>query len=162
MRAGMGGPRLLHEGHARVSAGLFVGTDRERAKANAGLLENHNGTLVEGLFDRGQVGEEQRCLGLRAAVADSADEDEGGFAVAPQGEECGEIGVCRNNDALLAGSAGKDFAVVGGPKAIVAHVDGIVSVVAEPFSEERREGIVDEEPRGTDIGKARSRTVSAA
>jgi hypothetical protein len=76
--------------------------------------------------------------------------------------QCAEVGVCRNDNPVFALSPLKNFAVGGSLQIAVAHMDRIVTALPQPFSEDRRQGVVNEKFHGTVKGSPRSRTASAA
>ena len=161
------GVREAWQAGGRGSAGSGSGLGRaeygEEPNADAALLEDDHGSLAEWISDAGQVGEEERDLGLGPPLRGASEEDDRRLSLLPQGEQCAEVGVCGDDDALFGRGPLEDLLVAGLVHAVVAHVGRIVARVAQTVRHQRRERVVNEESHGVAArGSSRSRTASAA
>jgi hypothetical protein len=81
----------------------------------------------------------------------------------PVRKERSEVGVGRYDDAAFALGALEDRFVACTLQAIVTNVNGIMTGGAQLLGNDRRKGVIDEEPHpAATSGSSRSRTASAA
>ena len=89
------------------------------------------------LLDRGQVGEQERCLLVRSAVGAAPEEKELGLALAAEGEEGREVGVGGDDHAILAACPFGDLLVAGSLETVVANMRGVVAGRREALGDAR-------------------------
>jgi hypothetical protein len=137
-------------------------SDRELAETDAVGFEDDDAALAEIVLDRVEVGEQKRDLFFRSAIGAAAEEHERGEALAAEGEQSAEIGVGRDENALLLLRALEDLLVSCGLHPVVADVGSVVPGIGQAPRHHRRERVVDEEPQPAASGSSRSSIASAA
>jgi hypothetical protein len=77
---------------------------RQGAQAKACLLKDSYGSMVEGITQFGKVGCDEGYLGLRPALAQPPEKNDGGCLLLSQGQYCSEVGIGGHNRSPLARS----------------------------------------------------------
>ena len=111
--------------------------DREAADAEASGLEHDDGAVVEILGTGGKVGEKECGLLFGATLGATPEEHERRLSFLPQRENCSEVGVGRDDNALLGACALDDLLVCGGLQVVGADVDGVVACVGKSLGDPR-------------------------
>jgi hypothetical protein len=109
--------------------------DRERAHADAGLFENHHGSLAQSVLDAGQVIEQKGCLVARSSLSGSAEQDNRRLAIPAQREQRTEVGVCGHDHTILAGGVLEYVKVRRAGEAQGSDVNGVVTGEREEVGE---------------------------
>lgn len=137
-------------------------SDGKRSNANSVLVEYHDRTALDRFFYVGKILDEKGKLFIRSPVRASPKQNDRRFARAVQRQQCAEIRVRGQNDAVFAGGPIEDLLVLGGMQPVVSHVYSIVTGAAQPGCQLGRKSVINQELQGAASGSSRSRTASAA
>jgi hypothetical protein len=141
----------------------LLAADRKSPDSDARFFQDDNGALPQRFFERRQVCDQERNLPLGPAVGSTSKQHDRRLTFKPEREHRAEIGIRRDEHAVLRFRRGEDRAIVGRLQSEIAHVRGIVAASPQAFGDARRQRVVDQKSHdGEASGSSRSRTASAA
>jgi len=115
------------------------------------------------LLDIAKVREQQPHLSFWTMLRRAAEEYHRRLSRFAQSQKCAEVGIGSDYNPVFPLGAIENSRVGSSLHSVVAHVRGIMSCVAQTFSDKRRKRIIDEKSQETErSGNSRSRTASAA
>src|SRR5262249_33587249 len=136
-------------------------TDWQRTNTNAGIVQHDNASLLQGLFDGGQIHQQQRELSCRPAWSASK-KDKGWLRFSSQREQCSEICIRGYYDALLLLGAFKYRLIVCRLQTVGTYVHCIIAMLPQSLGNRGRECVINEEFHELTSGNSRSRKAAVA
>lgn len=109
----------------------------ERADPDARLLDHHDGAPPQWFFDGRKICMQQFHLRARTSIGSTPEQDNGGLDLTPQCQNGGEIGVGRNEDAVLCLGGREYLIIICRLHRKVADMDSIVAVAPQLFGKLR-------------------------
>ena len=99
------------------------------------VAEHHNGTDLQICLHRNEIVDNQHRLVDGPAPRRAADQHEGRPAGMAMGQQCAEVGVGTDQDAIVGTRSGDDHLVGCADQSDVADVNDVVSVAAKQLDE---------------------------
>jgi hypothetical protein len=118
----------------RVRSGLG---DRERADANPAVLDDHDGAALQVRLDRGEVGQQQRCLLAWTAAGMPVEQQHRRLSRLPGGQQFPEVRISRQDHPLVPGSMLEDVHIRGVQAKHLTNVDRIMAGLAQHPHDDR-------------------------